>query len=210
MTTHIRLIGSICLLLVSAASPSWAQGTPADMLKRFMDERGLDDHEGAWFRQRRVTPNDTVRVNQWITWAGNPTFTGFRQPMTVLLGVACNPPRPRAMFSAKDTTWKFPMGDVWISYAVDTARASSWRRSQGVGADSLIAAVLDSAQSARLVRAMLAGSDKVTLRARVGTAGVGEPFHFMVNGFPAAYEKCAADAKAATKAKPGKARPKRT
>ncbi|MBI4503292.1 MAG: hypothetical protein HY700_19315 [Gemmatimonadetes bacterium] len=207
MKTQTSLI-AWTLLALGAASPLRAQGTPADMLKRFMDERGLDDHEGAWFRQRRVSLADTVTVNQWITWAGNSTLTGFRQPMTVLLGIACSPPRPHAMISAKDSTWKLRMGDVWIRYAVDTAQLSAWRKANGVGADSLIVAAFDSTQSARLVKAMLSGSDQVTIRARVGTTGVGETFYFMINGFPAAYEKCATDAKAATKAKPPKAKAK--
>ena len=52
--------------------------------------------------------------------------------------------------------------------------------------------VLDSAQSATLLTQMISGQQKVVIRVRRGLRAPEEDFHYLINGFHAAYLECQA------------------
>lgn len=190
-----RLLGPFvfALLVYAGSSPAIAQAQEEDSLTAaFMQRIGLDQRQGAWFREYRVDPMfDSVTVHQWMTFAIDSMYGRFRHPfMSVVLTLACTPTPPTFVLTADDSTLALAESDVWVRYRVDQQPASRWQRAQGRVGGHLIIAALDSASSADLRDRLVAGREKVLVRVRAGLTGQQVDFRFFTNGFQRAYLEC--------------------
>src|SRR5439155_10984902 len=115
---------------------------------------------------------DSVRIHQWLTWAMNPSLSGFRQPfMSVALGFMCVGTERSIFLTASDDNWDFPQSDSWMRYRVDQNTASTWQQGKGVIKGRFMIVWLDSSQSSGLLKQIISGRERIVMRVRAGLKG---------------------------------------
>ncbi len=193
---RIQVLVLAAILHTTLTTPYDAQEAPDDSsdMQAFMEARNFDKRAGSWFRTYHVDPiTDSVLVHRWRTLPVNRSPSASPDPTGPVLTASCHK-SPGAIVTigleGSGTTFNFPDAGPWIRYRIDDNPASEWLQLEGVLRGPHIVAFLDNSQSHEFVYQLVAASETIVVRLRVGRDGPEHDFFFLPHGFMSVYADC--------------------